>query len=322
MIVWIQAAGLIFTVLVPVCLMLAVSSGWQVIQQRRTVKSRLRAVCGVSSMAKSSSIKSPLFAWGNTAGRLAKVRHVVQDCAERIDALFGKRGQRAVLVGVVLAMGTTGFFSGILPMMARVVLVFLVPMFGFASVYWLVRSLQMKEFDRNFPQVIGQISRAVAAGISVPQAIAQVPDYQQGLLGHEFGLLRDRLEIGISLKEALFQSSKRLPYSGFHFFTVALILNQENGGQLREVLHSLSRTLHDNSAIKMKIKSLTAEPRMTAVILASLPVILISVMFFKTPTSFAVLTSTEAGHKVLMYVLISMGLGLGIINMLTNVRPR
>jgi len=317
---WIQATGLMFTVLVPVCLMLAVTTSWKVIQQRRTVKCRLRAVSKTSPMARSSSVTSPLFAWKNTARPLAKIRHVVQDCAERIDALFGKRGLRAVLVCVVLAMGTTCFFSDFLPMIARVALVVVVPMIGFTSVYWVARSLQMKEFERNFPQVIGQISRAVAAGISVPQAIAQVPDYQQGLLGHEFALLRDRLEIGISLKEALSLSSKRLPYSGFHFFTVALILNQENGGQLREVLHSLSRTLHDNSAIKMKIKSLTAEPRMTAVILASLPLILIGFMFFKTPTSFAILTSTEAGHKVLMYVLISMGLGLGIINMLTKVR--
>ena len=188
--------------------------------------------------------------------------------------------------------------------------------------YWFIRAQQIKEFEHSFPQVIEQISRAVAAGISVPQAIAQVPEYQHGLLAHEFSLLRDRLEIGISLKHALQQSTYRLPYSGFHFFSVALILNQENGGQLREVLHSLSRTLHNNHAIKMKIKSLTAEPRMTALVLACLPLGLISVMYFKSPASFAVLTDTPTGNNVLMYVIGSMALGLGIINVLTKVKAQ
>ncbi|WP_254304032.1 type II secretion system F family protein [Shewanella sp. VB17] len=239
----------------------------------------------------------------------------------RIDNLFGVKGKVFLYVGLIVAGVSSWLMSGFLPYYVRFILVLIVPAVAFLGFFWFMRTAQLKQFDHAFPQVLGQLSRAVAAGISVPQAIAQVSEYQQGFLCREFELISDSLTIGISLKQALQQASHRLPYASFHFFTVALILNQENGGQLREVLYRLGRTLHDNSAIKMKIKSLTAEPRITALILASLPLVLIGIMCFKNPSSFAILIDTPVGQYVLLYVLSSIVLGLSIINVLTKVRP-
>ncbi|MCG7586839.1 type II secretion system F family protein, partial [Photobacterium sp. OFAV2-7] len=258
-----------------------------------------------------------LFDWEQGTGPLLIRWNRVQS---RIDALFGRKGKLWLLLGLVTLALAVWFAGTFLPLVVRAVSTAGAVVVAALASYWVMRIRQRKEFEETFPQVLGQISRAVAAGISVPQAIAQVADYQKGMLGREFVLIRDQLEIGISLKQALREACYRLPYSGFHFFVVALVLNEENGGQLREVLHGLSRTLHDNVAIKMKIKSLTAEPRMTAMILASLPVLLISIMFFKNPTAFLNLTNTDAGQFVLAYVVGSMALGLGIIHMLTKVR--
>ncbi|MPY21085.1 hypothetical protein FM037_20885 [Shewanella psychropiezotolerans] len=291
-------------------------SSWYYIGQRRQTRRRLLSV--TKFKAQDKSVSKSLFGWEQEVSPWLRWLRRLES---RIDNLFGLKGKTFLYLGLVTSAITSWIMSGFLPVYVRLALLILVPTIGFLGFFWLMRSMQMKQFDQAFPQVLGQISRAVAAGISVPQAIAQVSEYQQGFLGREFELIRDRLAIGIGLKQALEQACYRLPYASFHFFTVALILNQENGGQLREVLHSLGRTLHDNSAIKMKIKSLTAEPRMTALILASLPLILISIMFFKNPTSFAVLTDTPAGHNVLLYVVCSIALGLGIINVLTKVRP-
>lgn len=292
-------------------------SSYKVLQYQRCrlrVKRRLGLVSANTELHRG---QKTLFDWEQRTGPFLRRWNRVQT---RIDALFGRKGKVWLLlslVGLALAVWFGGVF---LPVLVRTVCVVAAVTVAATASFWMMRVRQRKEFEETFPQVLGQISRAVAAGISVPQAISQVADYQKGMLGREFVLIRDQLEIGISLKRALRESSHRLPYSGFHFFVVALVLNEENGGQLREVLHGLSRTLHDNVAIKMKIKSLTAEPRMTAVILASLPVLLIGIMFFKNPTGFLNLTNTDAGQLVLAYVVGSMTLGLGIIHILTKVR--
>jgi len=286
-------------------------------RQRLVLKRRLNLVSGVNSTVNMTA--SSLFIWQQKTGPLMEYGLQVQS---RIDSLFTRQTKRWLLIAlVVVALGIwffMPFFSNLVRMM--IIAIAIVVILG--GSYWLMRTRQHREFEAAFTQVLGQMSRAVSAGISVPQAIAQIADYQKGMLGHEFSLIRDKLEIGIGLKQALNQASIRLPYVSFHFFSVALILNEENGGQLREVLHSLSRTVHDNAAIKMKIKSLTAEPRMTAAILASLPVLLIGVMFFKNPSAFMTLTQSSSGHLVLGYVVTSMTIGLAIIHLLTKVRAQ
>ncbi|KXO13170.1 Flp pilus assembly protein TadB [Moritella sp. JT01] len=293
-------------------------SSYKVLQyqrQRMVLKRRLSLASAVDLTVNTTT--SALFIWQQKTGFLVQYWSQVQS---RIDSLFDRQSKRWLLVTLVAAALGTWFFMPFFSPLIRMMII-AISILGIAgSSYWLMRMRQHREFEAAFTQVLGQMSRAVSAGISVPQAIAQIADYQQGMLGREFSLIRDKLEIGIGLKQALNQASIRLPYVSFHFFRVALILNEENGGQLREVLHSLSRTVHDNAAIKMKIKSLTAEPRMTAAILASLPVILIGVMFFKNPSAFITLTQSASGHLVLGYVVTSMALGLAIIHLLTKVR--
>ncbi|MGF1728167.1 type II secretion system F family protein [Photobacterium kasasachensis] len=306
--------SLILMLILAAVFLLSSVKALQLQRSRRQVKRRLELVAVNTTFSRE---KKALFDWEQGTGPLLTHWNRVQS---RIDALFGRKGKLWLLLGLVTLALAVWFVGTFFPLVVRAVSTAGAVVVAALASYWVMRIRQRKEFEETFPQVLGQISRAVAAGISVPQAIAQVADYQKGMLGREFVLIRDQLEIGISLKQALREACYRLPYSGFHFFVVALVLNEENGGQLREVLHGLSRTLHDNVAIKMKIKSLTAEPRMTAMILASLPVLLISIMFFKNPTAFLNLTNTDAGQFVLAYVVGSMALGLGIIHMLTKVR--
>lgn len=180
------------------------------------------------------------------------------------------------------------------------------------------RKMQVEEFEQGIINVLGLISRAVAAGLSVPQAIEQVSETQPGLLGREFSYIRDNLTLGLSLRQSLDDACVRLPYSSFRYFSVALILNQSNGGQLRDILQSLSRTMHDNRAMRKKVKSLTSEPRMTALFLSILPLGLLGGIYLMEPTMIAQLFNTESGQRVLTYAVISISSGTLILNALTR----
>ncbi|MCZ8486346.1 type II secretion system F family protein [Vibrio lentus] len=139
---------------------------------------------------------------------------------------------------------------------------------------------------------------------------------QPGLLGREFSHIRDNLTLGLSLRQSLDDACVR-SYSSFRYFSVALILNQSNGGQLRDILQSLSRTMHDNRAMRKKVKSLTSEPRMTALLF--LPIGLLAAIAVMEPDDDRSLWSIQkSGQDVLVYALCSVCLGTLVLNSLTR----
>ncbi|GEM75718.1 pilus assembly protein TadB [Vibrio agarivorans] len=180
------------------------------------------------------------------------------------------------------------------------------------------RKLQVEEFEKGIINVLGLISRAVSAGLSIPQAIDQISQTQPGLLGREFAYIRDNLTLGLSLRQSLDDACIRLPYISFRYFSIALILNQSNGGQLRETLQSLSRTIHDNRAMRKKVKSLTSEPRITALFLSLLPFGLLVGIYLIEPNMVEQLFKTELGQRVLIYALCSISIGALILNAMTR----
>ncbi|GLT19111.1 hypothetical protein GCM10007938_28930 [Vibrio zhanjiangensis] len=190
----------------------------------------------------------------------------------------------------------------------------------FGAVFSLRRRQQVEEFECGIVQVLGLVSRAVAAGLSVPQAIEQVANTQDGILGREFTLITDHLALGMPLRQTLDQACIRLPYSTFRYFTVALVLNQSNGGQLRDILHNLSRTMHDNRAMRKKVASITSEPRMTAKFLSLLPIFLIAAIAWIDVSLFDLLIYSENGQWVVLYCFISLVLGGLSLHSLTKNR--
>ncbi|NOH71556.1 pilus assembly protein TadB [Vibrio pectenicida] len=190
----------------------------------------------------------------------------------------------------------------------------------FTMIFMLRRRQQIEEFEQGIVQVLGLVSRAVSAGLSVPQALEQVAQTQDGVLGREFSLITDNLALGIPLRQILDEACTRLPYNTFRYLTVALVLNQSNGGQLRDILHNLSRTMHDNRAMRKKVASITAEPRMTAKFLSLLPVFLILAIAWIDVSLFDLLIYSESGQWVLFYCFISLVLGGLTLNYLTKNR--
>lgn len=238
----------------------------------------------------------------------------------RLDSLFSRK-DKSFLLGMLVVLPATSY---VLLSMASVpwrISAGLLVVLALGTVLFSVRKKQQTdEFEQEIVQVLGLISRAVSAGLSVPQAITQVAESQNGLLGREFSRIEDQLALGHGMKETLNEACIRLPYKAFRYFTIALVLNQSNGGQLRDILHSLSRTLHDNRTIQKKVKSLTAEPRMAARFLSILPLIILAVVAWMNPSLFDLLFHTESGQSILIYCVCSIAFGAVSLQMMTKNR--
>lgn len=281
---------------------------------RTKVSHRVKALTPVRDVKTS---QTALFSWQKEQSWLQQTS---QRFSQRFDALYGVSGKKVVVISVAVICLACWFYIPTESASLRAIAAVSIIVVGLGVSYVYLGMQQRRAFEKSFPQVLNQLSRAVMVGVTVPEAIGQIAVSHRGLIAQEFTLIKNKLEIGMDLKQALAEANHRLPYSGFHFFTVALTLNQDSGGQLRSILNSLSRTLHDNSTIKMKARSLTAEPRITMVILVSLVFSLVGYMIYKTPDNIDLLLSTESGNTILLYIVVSMSTGIAIISYLTKVK--
>lgn len=175
------------------------------------------------------------------------------------------------------------------------------------------------KFEELFPDAIDLVVRSVRAGLPVSQALQNIGDDVPAPVGPEFARIASQMGIGVNLDDALHAALKRINQPEMRFFAVTLILQRETGGQLAEVLLSLSNTLRERKAMKMKINALTSESRAASKIVAAIPVLAGVGMYYLNEPSILMLFETEVGNMMLGYCIGSIVIGLGIIKKLTDV---
>ncbi|TFH93245.1 type II secretion system F family protein [Vibrio ouci] len=280
---------------------------------RRSLKTRVtHRLNGLNSQARQDSTPSIL--------RKATPSSGVSRLFVRLDALFSTKDKTLLMAALIVLPVVNYMMLGMIDAQWRIALGLAATVVLALMLFVMRKKQQIEEFEQSIVQVLGLISRAVSAGLSVPQAISQVAESQGGLLGREFSRIEDQLALGHGMRYTLNEACIRLPYKAFRYFTIALVLNQSNGGQLREILHSLSRTLHDNRTMQKKVKSLTSEPRMAARFLSLLPLGLLAVVAWINPSLFVLLIETETGQSVLIYCAVSILLGAITLQMMTKNR--
>lgn len=187
--------------------------------------------------------------------------------------------------------------------------------------------LVLRELDRrwqlafleNFNDAIDLIIRAVRSGIPVNEAIRQAGNEVNEPVMSEFRRIADSIDLGVDMRDALRQAADRVALSDFDFFVVCLVLQRETGGQLTETLEGLTHILRRRKEIRLKVRALTAEGRMTAAIVGALPVIVAALMYMLQPEHILRLTEPGLGRHMLYYGLGSMAVGVLVINQLTRV---
>lgn len=175
-----------------------------------------------------------------------------------------------------------------------------------------------RDFENTFPDALNILMSAVTAGDSLMQAISYVGEVMDNSIGHEFKLMGDRLKLGESPEVVLQRSCKNYPYPEFLFFTVTLRANIARGGQLKGVLARLIRVLVDARTLEKKKMAMTSEARISAKIVAAIPLIFMIVLNYVNPDNVNFVLYDPSGRIVLFYVLGSELFGLLIVWLLVR----
>lgn len=195
----------------------------------------------------------------------------------------------------------------------------LVCAFGFPhAIIKLMTKRRQKKFIGQFPDAIDLIVRGLKSGLPVTESIKVVAQEIDKPVGEEFQLIVDKLGVGETLEQALWDVAARIDTPEIKFFVVALSVQRETGGNLAETLENLSDVLRKRRQMKMKIKALASEPKASAMILGALPFIMFALISAVNSEYTTVLITDPRGHKLIAIGLTSQLIGILVMVKMVN----
>ena len=158
---------------------------------------------------------------------------------------------------------------------------------------------QETEFTRQLPEVVDQIVRLSGAGVPAMEAIAVVAEDAQPPVEPILRGVSDGLVAGLDVDKALQTVSDRVRLADFTLFAAVLRLQRTSGGGISRAFANLSRTLRERRSAAMKAKASTAQTRLTLLVLALMPVLVLVAQKFISPQSVDMLFDTDQGTTLL-----------------------
>jgi tight adherence protein B len=145
------------------------------------------------------------------------------------------------------------------------------------------RHARRRKLCRQLPDAFQMISRAVRSGQTVPSALKIIADDFDAPLSNEFSLCYEQQNFGVSREVALRKLAKRVGVMELQIFVVALLVQAKSGGNLVELLDNLSITIRNRLKLSDRVRALTGEGRMQAIILLLLPTASLVGIFLLSP---------------------------------------
>ena len=155
-------------------------------------------------------------------------------------------------------------------------------------------SARILMFEEQFPEALDLLARSLRAGHALTTGIALVAEEMPEPVGPEFRLLYDRQNFGMPFPDALRDFGERIPVLDAKFFTTAVLIQRESGGNLSEVLGNLSSVIRERFRVKRQVRVLSAHGRITGWVLSGLPPALAGAFMFTSPNHMQTLISGPA----------------------------
>ena len=140
-----------------------------------------------------------------------------------------------------------------------------------------------KKMQEQFPVALDVFVRGLRAGHPIAAALDLLTVEMPDPIGSQFGVVVDEVTYGAELRDALQAMADRWDLDDMRMFVVSLSVQSETGGNLAEILDNLSKVIRERHSMMLKVRALSSEGRMTAVMLTILPVVAFSILFVLNP---------------------------------------
>src|SRR5262245_25134493 len=228
----------------------------------------------------------------------------------------------SALFGISLALGLGGGMIGSL--IAGSLYVAPVGTFIFASVPWVwlfaKRKTRLKKFASQLPDAMELVARALRAGHSLAAGMHVVSEEMPPPVAKEFGRVYEEQNLGVSLEDAMKNMCNRVPNLDLRFFVTAVGIQRQTGGDLAEILDKIGYVIRERFKILGHVKALTAEGRLSGIVLIGLPFGLFGLMLQMKPDYVAALWTDPLGIKMSVFALVMQILGAVCIKKIVDIK--
>lgn len=184
-----------------------------------------------------------------------------------------------------------------------------------------MRARRMAKLTDQLPETLDMIVRSLKAGHPIPVSVGMIAKEMGDPIGGEFKRVNDAMSFGLDLRDALVKMTERLTtVPELKYVVSAIRIQAASGGNLAEVLGSLSSLMRDQHKLKMKVKALSAEGRLSGNILAIIPIGVFVFVNILTPGYYSGLKENPALAYLLALAGALVAIGIVVTRRIANIR--
>jgi tight adherence protein B len=161
------------------------------------------------------------------------------------------------------------------------------------------RRLVAEAFEREFPEALDLLTRAIRAGHPLTAGLRMVAEEGPDRAAQEFRKSFEEHRFGLPFEDALLGLVDRVGLVDVRIFATAVLIQRESGGNLAEILDKLASTIRDRFTIRRQLRIYTAQGRLSGYTLAALPIVVGSLIYLIEPSYVALLFTETIGHFLL-----------------------
>ena len=177
-----------------------------------------------------------------------------------------------------------------------------------------------KKLNNQLPEALSILSNGLRAGLSFTQSMLVAGKEMEDPIAFEFNkIVRDN-SLGKPIDEALSDFSKRTEDEDIDIFVTAILIQRQVGGNLSEILDVLANTIRDRIKLRGDIKTITAQSKMSAVVVGSIPFVLALILNLLNPEFMQPLFNTLIGNILIGVVLTMQTIGVLILVKIIKVK--
>jgi tight adherence protein B len=172
------------------------------------------------------------------------------------------------------------------------------------------RQARLAKFDEQLPDAVDVMKRALRAGHPFNASLRLVAEDMDEPIAREFELTFADVNYGNDLRRALLGMLLRVPNTNLMAVVTAVLIQKETGGNLAEIFENISKVIRSRFRFGRRVRTLSAEGRMSAWILTLVPIILFGVLWVTTPAYLPPLLESPTGQKMLVFAGLMMVLAV------------
>ena len=193
---------------------------------------------------------------------------------------------------------------------------------GYLLPQWIVRrkqQLRIQKFNDGLPDMITVIVGSLRAGFSFPQSLKSVVEESGSPIREEIHQILKEMQYGTGIEEALQHLQDRMPSGDLELMIQAILIQRQVGGNLATVLDTIVQTIRDRNYIQRQVSTLTAQGRLSGIVIGLLPLVLGLTIYLINSDYIATLFTHPVGIALLAGGTLSGALGFFLIQKITTI---